>query len=412
MNQYQIRASSYAVAGACALVLLILLGWLALREPTVPVDERPAKVATSPLRARYVNPLLDAEDDRQGDTPTNQVVLSATTNSNAAVLYRQAFALLDSLSKEQKELIKDWRTNVDQSVTAELCEKIRPIADLMHQAATVSNCDWGLDEPITFSTKEPHLAQSRGLARAAIWGAAHCRSDDSMGAVDDLVATAQLGQNLSPTLIAHLVDLAIQGLAIDFITELADTLAGTGDTRLTQLFDDTHYDESLSRAIGVDADMLDREADKWAVMPPEELARELKQLGDDNTAFQSMEPAHVVAEMRQATELERELANALLLSEAEYRDALARVLAAEKTNPFAEMFLSNEDRLVDKTQAMTVRSAMTAAGLTVMQSGPGVLQSHLDPTTGRPFTYTQTTEGFELQSNYQVNGQPLKLQFK
>ena len=412
MNQSQIRTSSYAVAGACAFALLILLGWLALREPMAPADGRLAKVGTSPLRARRITPSLDAKDDGQTEMPTNRVAVSGTTNSNAAVLYQQAFALFDSLTKEQKELIKDWRTNVDQSVTAELCERIRPIADLMHQAAAVTNCNWGLDEPITFESKLPHLAQSRSIARAAIWSAAHCRTDDSMGAVDDLVATARLGQNLSPAMIlTHLVDLAIQGLAIDFIAERADTLAGTGDTRLVQLFDDTHYNESLSRGIGVEADMLDREADRWAAMPPEELAHELKQLNEDNPAFQSVEPAQAVAGMRQAAELEREFADALLLSEAEYRDALARVQAAGKPNPFAEVFLSNEG-LVDKTQAMTVRSAMVAAGLTVMQSGPQALQSRLDPTTGKPFAYTQTTVGFELQSDYQANGQPIKLQFK
>src|SRR2546430_8917828 len=40
-------------------------------------------------------------------------------------LYRQAFALYDALTEEQKKLVYDWRTNVDVSVETELCEKIR-----------------------------------------------------------------------------------------------------------------------------------------------------------------------------------------------------------------------------------------------------------------------------------------------
>jgi hypothetical protein len=31
---------------------------------------------------------------------------------------------------------------------------------------------------------------------------------------------------------------------------------------------------------------------------------------------------------------------------------------------------------------------------------------------GQPFGYTETTNGFELQSCYQVNGKPMMMQFK
>jgi hypothetical protein len=85
---------------------------------------------------------------------------------------------------------------------------------------------------------------------------------------------------------------------------------------------------------------------------------------------------------------------------------------AGKTDPLVGYLVTGLWKAVDKTQAMTVRSAMAAAGLAVMQDGPGALQSHPDPSTGRPFAYIQTANGFELQSSFQVAEKPLKLSFK
>jgi hypothetical protein len=40
------------------------------------------------------------------------------------------------------------------------------------------------------------------------------------------------------------------------------------------------------------------------------------------------------------------------------------------------------------------------------------LQCHLDRSSGKPFVYRETDDGFELQSSYQVNDKPMKMQFK
>jgi hypothetical protein len=55
---------------------------------------------------------------------------------------------------------------------------------------------------------------------------------------------------------------------------------------------------------------------------------------------------------------------------------------------------------------------MAVAGLAVMQDGTDALPSHPDPTTGQPFTYKQTSDGFELESSFQVAEKSLKLSFK
>ncbi len=411
MNQPHSKTIRYAAARVCVLLVLLLLGWFVLREPPVPANDQPIETATAPPRVRHVAPRFASEDAADRETMTNQVAESPTTN--AATIYRQAFALLDLLTDEQKELVRDWRTNVNAEVEAELCEKIRPICDLMHQASAMTNCDWGLKQPITIDTLFPHLLYCRSLARVAMWSVAHCRADDPTGAVDDLVASSRVGENLSPALIGHLVNLAIQGLVIDSVTEQVSTLASAGDTRLLRLFQDLSYDESFSRAFEQEADGVSRTADKWAGMSPDEFTELVESIqSDDKPAFQSMQPSEFIAGVRLAADLIREFAKALELPDAEYRELLSRVQTAGSMNPVAGFFLGTYDAVVDKTQAMTVKSAMIATGLAFMQQGPDALQSHLDPATDQPFGYTQTDNGFELESSYQFKGDRIKLRFK
>ena len=415
MDQSQSRTIRYAVAGVCVLALLMLFGWLVLREPPPSSEPPPVRVVTASPRARSVDPLFTPDDEAPRETVTNQIAGSEMANTNAAAIYWQAFAIFDTLSQTQKDLVANWRTNVDASVEAELCEKIQPICDLMHQAAAVSNCDWGLEQPITFATKLPHLSRCRNLARAAVWSVAHCRTNDPSAAIDDLAATSQLGQTVlsPPILIGHLVDLVIQGLVIDSVTEHASLLVSAGGTSVGELLNSANYDESLRGAFELEADMINRETDRLTTIPPEEAMHELLQLGEEaKSQIQSMGLTQAIADMRQAAELQRQFAQALGLPDAEYRAWLTSLDEAGKTNPFVEAFVTGLEKAVIRTQAMTVRSAMAAAGLGVVQGGPDALQSHPDPSTGQPFAYTQTADGFELQSSFQFQEKPVKLSFK
>src|ERR1035437_6810869 len=110
MNQSQSKTTRYAVAGLCGLALLLVIGWLALREPSPPSpDLPPIKAVTASPRA----PIFTSNNDAAQETPTKPVAESAPIPTNAATIYRQAFAIFDALSNDQKDLIGNWRTNVD-----------------------------------------------------------------------------------------------------------------------------------------------------------------------------------------------------------------------------------------------------------------------------------------------------------
>jgi hypothetical protein len=412
MNQSQGRTIRYTVAGLGGLALLLVIGWLALREPPPSSDEAPVSPATASPHARPVASLSTPDDDASHETLTNQVAESTPIPTNAATIYRQAFAIYDALSKEDKDLIGIWRMNVDTPVAAELCEKIQPICDLMQQATAATNCDWGL-EPITFMTVLPHFAPCRNLARVAVWSATHCRTGDPSAAVDDLLDASRLGQNvaLTPALIGQLYDLAIQGTVIDAATMQASVLAG--DPRLVQLFNDANYDEELRRGIKEEANISDRTADAMTTMSTEDAMHVVSDFyRATSVQLPSVDQTQAIADLRQIADLQRQCAQTLELPEGDYRKWLAGQQAVRTTNPFAESLLSAIEINITQTQALTVKSAMAAAGLAVMQDGTDALPSHPDPTTGQPFTYKQTAGGFELESSFQIREKSLKLSFK
>jgi len=84
----------------------------------------------------------------------------------------------------------------------------------------------------------------------------------------------------------------------------------------------------------------------------------------------------------------------------------------QQSNPMAKAFLPAYDKYLDRVQRGEVNRALIEAGLAVAQEGPNALSAHLDPSTDQPFVYSETADGFELQSGYKTNGVPLTMRFK
>jgi hypothetical protein len=67
--------------------------------------------------------------------------------------------------------------------------------------------------------------------------------------------------------------------------------------------------------------------------------------------------------------------------------------------------------LVNKAREAVVDRKMAAAGLAVLQSGQEALSAYPDPASGQPFVYREKADGFQLQSDYQLHGQPITMTF-
>jgi hypothetical protein len=335
--------------------------------------------------------------------------------TNAAALYWHAFALYDALSADEQGLLSNWRTNVAVSVEAELCEKLRPICDLMHQAVEVTNCDWGIG-PITYDTKLPHLASARNIARAAVWDAAHCRSEDASGATDDVLSTLRLGRNISRSgTIGFLVDIAIQDLA------LSCTAANVHSYNVADIsiaFKNPDYENGPARAMDSEADLAENYAAKIASLSEADAEKELDQFFGLLYSMEGKTPPKMnrdlfVAEAKQVAELERDFARILDFSSDEKLETWqTRRNKVLELNMAAAILLPSIVAIADRARSTAIKREMLVAGIAVVQQGPEALQSHLDPASGQPFIYAETDAGFELQSAFVFRGAPVKLQFK
>jgi hypothetical protein len=365
-----------------------------------------------------VAPAPEPEEGSLSDRASTNVATAAPADNlaptNAAAIYRRAFDLFNQLSPEQKDILRDWQTNADASAEAELCELIRPICDLMHQATVVTNCDWGVD-PINFETQLPYLNASKNIARAAVWNAAHCRSDDVTGATDDAVSVLQLGQQISHSaLIGYLVDVALHHMTSSYVSQNLGLFQGTDGQRLAAALGDPAYQDAPSDVMNVEADMNDRLAAKLASLPPDKVPEELAKLNEPNEGnVPTVDQASALAMLAQVADSERQLAGMLQSStEDEYETWQQHCADLVASDPFAKMFEAGIARVMDRVQGAEIEQQMMVAGLAVAQNGPEALATVPDPASGQAFVYTDTDDGFELQSAYVVNGRPYTISFK
>ena len=196
-----------------------------------------------------------------------------------------------------------------------------------------------------------------------------------------------------------LVDMSLQNTASSYVAQKVGLFTGTDGQRLAAAFADPAYEEALSRAIEQEAYLAERQAAKMAAQP------------DGANPAQS---ATIAAYYQEIANSERQLAKALgSSSEDAYKAWLHDAAELETSNPFAKGVLGAAiDNFVEKAQRAEVNRAMVVAGLAIAQEGTGALQSHTDPTSGKPRLYIETPDGFELQSTYQMNDKPMYLLFK
>jgi hypothetical protein len=287
----------------------------------------------------------------------------------------------------------------------------------MHQASAVTNCDWGIDptDPDPGAKWSTHLNGARNLARAAIWNAAHCRSNDVAGVMDDTLSALRVGQQVSRSaLIGCLVDMAVQNIVSSYVAQNLSLFRGTDGQRLATAFDDPSYEEEPSRAMEQEADRLDRLLAKLPSLPADEAEKDISGLygwSDANPAAISRDQA--LAQIKQVADSERELAKALASSSEDELEAWQQhSTALDASSPLAKENLSAQELFVNKVQGVEVNRAMVVAGLAVAQGGTDALPLTPDPSSGQPFVYTETSDGFELRSTYQMNDKPMTMRFK
>jgi hypothetical protein len=183
--------------------------------------------------------------------------------------------------------------------------------------------------------------------------------------------------------------------------------------QLAAALDDPLYEQAPSRAVEHEADAIESFVTKLESLPATEAEKKLSEWAHLVSANPlEMDQATALATLRQVVDSDRELAQALASSsEDEYEAWQKHETELQASSPLAKT-LANLDQFVDRTRQGEVNRAMVLAGLAVAQGGADALPSHPDPSNGQTFVYTETDDGFELQSSYQMNGKPVTMQFK
>jgi len=159
---------------------------------------------------------------------------------NAALVYWQAFAMLpDGEAKKQPDLSK-WKTLELDAKTRQWVRSAGPALHLLHKAAAIDHCDWGIDWKEGPHTLLPHLGKVRHLARLAMLRA-RCRladgkTDDALG---DVVAVLRLSRHVTQNdfVVEMLVGIAIESVAIDMLTAELGRLTPAQKKTLARQFD-------------------------------------------------------------------------------------------------------------------------------------------------------------------------------
>jgi hypothetical protein len=353
---------------------------------------------------------------------------------NAALTYWRAFADSPEMTKDEQNIISP-RPGAEPKATweqkAELARRWDQALQLMHQAAAIPQCNWGIDyEKEGPGARLGHLSKARALTRAAAFRARYYwevgRRKD---AVEDLRATVimarQAGNDGRDTVIAMLVQIAIEKNVQRTIGRLLT------DREAADLFADVlgDFSKGCSPLLIKNAILSEKRYIIWIRRLAESepnigmhLADELR--ADPSSASQAEKEAE--AKLRQlqradvlnlAGELGKQYDELAAISampfvefQAKLPALLERVKASE--NPLSVLWLLSLRYFRDEDEKCRIGWAMVRAAIEFRREGEKGLSKITEPQDGVPFQYTALEGGaFELKSALPVRGENIVMTF-
>ena len=348
---------------------------------------------------------------------------AARTGVDASGFYKDAFALFDALTEEEKKMLARPTEEVDADAAHALFEKIQPIMELLRRAAAADYCDWGFG-PIDFDSPLPHLGKAQNLAKVALWNAAYRFPSEAEGAIGDLAARARLGSHLAETLIGLLVEASFDKSANNLLRQNAGSLDAAAADEARAFLTGSTLNGDIKRAMQGEASGSRAALEKLAAQSTDERMKLVTAYGLDNEKAEPDEraklqrieellrdPAQIKAEMDFLTETQTGMIEAMTWPDDRFRAWSQETQAKAREHPLAALSLPVYDGIHARIEEARVQRAMLNAGMDILQNGPARLGELRDPVTGRGFAYVPKTGGFELQSAFQVKGKPVTMSF-
>ncbi len=340
------------------------------------------------------------------------------SGNNAADLYKNAFALFNQLTTEEKEIFRS-KKELNAEDAATLFAKIQPILELLRRAREMPECDWGTG-PFGLNTPTPQVTAAMRLTHVVRWGAEHQFSTEPDAAIDDLLAISHLGRHISGALIGLLAERSIDGIsaatlrthlsslpesALDRVSELLELRRAVGS--ITQAFEmEAAFIHSAVKFMSGPEGNLEKQADQIVSMLPDPSAEgPLRRMVND--------PVALAAEEDFMVGIHKQSGAAMLWPEVRFEGWWKSVEASMEGNrhPLAELILPALKEAYIVVQNGRIQTEMLAAAVAVMRNGPEALAAFRDPATEKPFTLVEKPGGFELQSTFIARKKPVTMFF-
>jgi hypothetical protein len=347
---------------------------------------------------------------------------------NAALKYWQAFATLPRLSgAEGQKLIAECLTMPLDAHARQVVTSSEHALALLHQGASLRNCDWGISYEEGYYTRVPHGPAARVLCSVACLRARiRFQEGKKAQAIDDIVAAMTLARHVTQdgTLVVVLLGSSIE----PSITEtLARHLPTLDASMIKDLITRIHaLPPGGSPAKAMKSEQRDMD---WFVRQVQS-AKDLDQLlsllslvaASEGQGPQRQEQARALLKecggtaegVAKALDEIRpcfdQMAKMLELPLDQFDNECKREESKRAGNPLFNKLFGSFPK-IRRSQARTeVRRALLEAALAVQLDGPDGLKKVPDPVSSGPFEYVAFDGGFELRSKLaQSDGKPVTL---
>jgi hypothetical protein len=345
---------------------------------------------------------------------------------NAALTYWRAFAMFPEMTKEEDEIVSRRPGTEPKSTPeqrADLVKRWGTALQLMHEAADIPQCDWGIDyEKEGLGALLPQFAKARALARAGAFRARYYwETGKRKEAADDLRAAItmarQCGNDGHDTVIAVLVQIACEAIERNALAlmltdrESADLLANA----LGDLVHGSPGPLAGNSTLAEKRCFIPWFRQLYASDPAAAIAYATNP--DMDTALPRLRELSPKDVLQSLDELERHYDELGALESLPFQEFLAKKSTLEEKinaskNPLSTSVIPALLHVREEEEKYRVQWAMVRAAIEVRREGEGALSKVLNPADGKPFIYRALEGGaFELNSALPIREQEIAMTF-
>jgi hypothetical protein len=324
---------------------------------------------------------------------------SQSGGATAADYYDQAAALYNHLSDDEKLMLSPPRDLSDEEAA-----KMNPIMELLREARRADYVDWRTG-PAPFKdipSEERRTEERYNLSNMAVWDSEYRFKSDPKAAVSDIAAMEAMDRRLVDSWNAVVIEAGYHMMGLRSLARNANLIRPESETELAFIVSPAAVEESFEK--GANADSARIQAQVSAYTNPAtrgDMASKMRfYLNWAIASGNSVSPEQVISDLKWTAQTDAVFAATLKDSNTQFHETWSDIqkIAASKATPVARGSFVAMPTIRLFAQEESAMGRMLEAGVALERHDQAKFQSILDPITGKPFTLTETSNGFQLGS--------------